>query len=204
MMENFETLSRRSFFALLGGGVATAVLPTFALADPATIIPVEFGWTWYVDKNNIPTRLAKLVPKTLSENVQAIYDHTFKEKELLAKLKEHGHDEVVRFKMHYITEAEQNARMKERLQTKHVEREQRRLAAAIKHRDYSAEDIKYLEDKSRAALANAPLYQHEHCRYEPDDSITYYQDELLKKPLYNVKWVLNQHASGFVREIKWL
>jgi len=119
-----NNLSRRSFFRLVGGGIATAVLAPYALAKGVIEVPVEFGWTWYIDKVKYPTSLHGLITKTLQENTQKIVENIEKSNTLLAKLPA---GEKILLKFEQITPEEQNKRMIERLNQRHKAKQAKRL-----------------------------------------------------------------------------
>jgi hypothetical protein len=107
-----EKLSRRSFFRLAGGGIAAAIIAPKILLDKIIEIPVEFGWTWHVDKTKIPPSFAEIITKTLRENAPKLRENIEQKNALLVKLKSR---EVVRLRVERISPEEQTKRMSERL-----------------------------------------------------------------------------------------
>lgn len=143
-----EKLTRRSFFRLAGGGIAAAVIAPQLLMEKIINIPVEFGWTWYVDKNNVPNDLSKLVSRTLAENTQSIAANLGKNNALLMKLKD---GTKVNLQIEQITEQAQNERMNRRTKDRIVQREKERLSKL----DYLDDTNKeWLKKRSDAALSS--------------------------------------------------
>lgn len=141
-----EKLSRRSFFRLAGGGIAAAVIAPQVLLEKIINIPVEFGWTWFVDKKTIPDGLSKLVTETLAQNTQKIAENVTKNNALLMKLKD---GTKVNLQIEQISEEKQNERIKERMKARIAQREQERLAKL----DYlSPENKEWLRKRSENAL----------------------------------------------------
>ena len=110
-----EQVSRRSFFKLLGGAVALAAAPSTVIAK-AIEIPVEFGWTWHVDKTKLAPGFADLVKKTLADNASAIRDNLAQNNALFLKLKS---GDKVKLNIERISPDEQTKRMAERLKDRH-------------------------------------------------------------------------------------
>ena len=99
--------SRRNFFKLLGGGIACAVAPSIILSKATFEIPVEFGWTWHINKRDIPEFMYKKVANLMAQNTQKIYETTARDKHLLVELE----NTDIKLNLNYITEVEQNERM---------------------------------------------------------------------------------------------
>lgn len=141
-----EKLSRRNFFRLAGGGIAAAVIAPQALLEKVINIPVEFGWTWYVDKNKIPSSLTEIVTKTLRENTQNIADNISANNALLMKLKDGA---KVNLQIERISEDYQNERIIKRNKERIALREKERLAK-LDH--LSEENKEWLRKRSEAAI----------------------------------------------------
>lgn len=131
-----EKVTRRNFFKLLGGGVALAAMPSIALAEKVINIPVEFGWTWFVDKNKAPVSLMSLIKETLSQNTQKIAENVSQNNSLLLKLKD---GTKVNLQIEQISKEAQNKRIIERM----IDREAKRIADIEKN--YNLQD--YLDGK---------------------------------------------------------
>lgn len=141
-----EKLSRRSFFRLAGGGIAAAVIAPQALLEKIINIPVEFGWTWYVDKTKVPSTLSEIVTSTLRANTQKIAENVSANNALLMKLKD---GTKVNLQIEPISPEAQTKRMGERHKARLVEREKQRLAK-LDH--LSDENKEWLRKRSEAAL----------------------------------------------------
>ena len=111
-----EKLSRRSFFRLVGGGIAAAIVAPKILLDKVIEIPVEFGWTWHVDKAKLPggpmSSFTEMITKTLRENSHKIRENVEGHNALLVKLKSR---ETALLKIERISPEEQTKRMAARL-----------------------------------------------------------------------------------------
>jgi len=108
-------VSRRNFFKLLGGAVALAALPGQTIAK-AIEIPVEFGWTWFVNKSKIPSsNLSEIITATLRNNSNTIRENTIKNNALFLKLKD---GQKVKLNIEHISEEAQTKRMQERMEEK--------------------------------------------------------------------------------------
>lgn len=125
-----EKLSRRNFFRLVGGGIAAAVAAPYVIKETITRIPVELGWTWYIDKSKLEPTLAELVSKTLRSNKDKIVDNLFEKNALYARL--HNNQKVL-LEIEHISPEDQNQRMKVRLQQR-LEDAQKRLIDKRPHR----------------------------------------------------------------------
>ena len=124
-------LSRRSFFRLLGGGVAAAVIAPKLLLDKIIEIPVEYGWTWYVDKTKIPGdhyNLSEIITKTLRKNSHLVADNVSKNNPLLMKL---ANKEKVQLNITKISPEEQTKRMTDRMELRQKEKDAKRLRDKI-------------------------------------------------------------------------
>lgn len=142
-----EKLSRRSFFRLAGGGIAAAVIAPQALLEKVINIPVEFGWTWYVDKTKLPSsNFSEMITKTLRDNTQKIAENISTNNALLVKLKD---GTKANLQIERISEQAQNERINQRMKERIALREKQRLAEL----DYlSDENKEWLKKKSDAAL----------------------------------------------------
>lgn len=149
-----EKVTRRNFFKLLGGGVALAAMPSIALAEKVINIPVEFGWTWFVDKNKVPVSLMNLVKETLSQNTQKIAENVSKNNSLLLKLKD---GTKVNLQIEQISKQEQNNRMVLRTENKRVSRLQNSIAMIKKYPRTKEWDAMRI-DQLNKMIRNEPLY----------------------------------------------
>lgn len=120
-----KAISRRNFFKLVGGGVAAAVIAPYALAKDVIRIPVEFGWTWYVDKTKVPDGLSEIITTTLRNNTQKIAENIDKGNALLAKL---AAGDKVLLEFEKISPEEQSKRMVARLEDRQKRKQELRLA----------------------------------------------------------------------------
>ncbi len=111
-----EKLSRRSFFRLLGGGVAAAIVAPKLLFDKVIEIPVEYGWTWFVDKSKLPggpkSDFAELITKTLRENSAKLAENIENNNALLVKL---SNNDKALLRIDRISPEDQTKRMSDRL-----------------------------------------------------------------------------------------
>lgn len=167
-----EQVTRRNFFKLLGGGVALVIAPSIAVAEKIINIPIEFGWTWYVDKNKVPATLSEIITKTLRENTQKICENIGKENALLVKLKD---GQKLKLNIEQISEQKQNERICERQKQRMIERERARIDNLIKTHQFKKEDEAYLRNKSERALANKQLYE------DVDNHAAYIKSEIVKQ-----------------------
>lgn len=151
-----EKLSRRSFFRLAGGGIAAAVIAPKLLLDKVINIPVEFGWTWFVDKSKIPPTLSKLVTATLRDNAQTIANNITTNNSLLMKLKD---GTKVNLQIENIGETAQNERMKIRMQKRLEEKEASRIAHIKKTTHLDENNTKWIEERSKTALSNQNIWR---------------------------------------------
>lgn len=119
-----EKLSRRSFFRLAGGGIAAAVVAPYALAEKIKSIPVELGWTWFIDKSKVDPTLSELISRTLRENKIKIADNLFENNALLVKLK---NGQKVQLNIERIDSDVQTKRMKDRLELRFAQKQEKRL-----------------------------------------------------------------------------
>lgn len=118
-----EKLSRRNFFKLLGGGVAAAVAAPYVVAEAVKKVTVEYGWTWYIPKNQVEPELLKKVTNMLRTNQYKIIDNLFENSSLYAKL---DTGEKVLLEIKHISPEDQTQRMKVRMQQR-LEEQQKRL-----------------------------------------------------------------------------
>lgn len=174
-----ERVSRRNFFKLLGGGVALVVAPSIAVAEKIINIPVEFGWTWYIDKNKVPSNFSKLITETLRENTQKIAENISKNNALLVKLSD---GQKIKLNIEQISEQEQNERIKIRMQNKFEEQERNRVNQVIKRNRLSKENEEYIRNKSEKALPNKNTFD-------------MYGPETEKEAWARRKWVQDNHGS---------
>ena len=154
-----EKLSRRSFFRLAGGGIAAVMVAPSILLDKVINIPVEFGWTWFVDKSKLEPSLAKLVSKTLTENTQELYNNLGSNNALLAKLSD---GTKVQLNITRITEQEQIERIKKRSEVYIKQKEEARLEKLFKERNLSEENKAFIRKRSEEALTNKIETQNKH------------------------------------------
>src|SRR5690348_2448415 len=140
-----EKLTRRSFFRLAGGGIAGAVIAPKLLLDKVINIPVEFGWTWFVDKSKLEPSLGEIVSQTLRENTKKIADNITANNTLLAKLKD---GTKVQLNIEKISEELQNKRIIERYNSKILEREKARVEKVIKEKNLSEVNAEYIRQRS--------------------------------------------------------
>lgn len=155
-----EKLSRRSFFRLAGGGIAAAVIAPQVLLDKVLTIPVEFGWTWYVDKSKIPPTLSELVASTLRQNTQKIAENVTANNSLLMKLKD---GIKVNLQIDNISIEEQNKRMGERTRKRLEERDRIKIDEFKKKqkeywKSHKSICIKQLEEVKQGKYKNNQFY----------------------------------------------
>lgn len=148
-----EKLSRRSFFRLVGGGIATAVIAPKLLLDKVINIPVEFGWTWYLDKSQLPKHsntFADMITKTLRENAPKLRENIASNNALLMKLKD---GTKVQLNIERIPEKLQNERM--------IARADQRF----KEKHLKSRVIKPIEDETAVTQADGSIYYPKQNRY---------------------------------------
>ena len=193
-----EKLSRRSFFRLVGGGVAAAVVAPKLLAEKIINIPVEFGWTWYVDKSKLPSSdFSKVITETLRNNTQLIADNISKNNSLLVKLKD---GTKANLQIERIDPEMQNRRILARMEARRRDSVKEEIDYVRKFTNLSEDNIKDIEHRRLLALENRLPFEDETAKKELDDSITYY-DRNTKRKLANVKNVMvNGHV---VKEVKY-
>lgn len=123
-----ESISRRKFFAFLGG-VAVAPLAVMEVAKHNIVAKAEFGWTWFLDKTKYPN-LDEIVTKTLRDRAQMLADNVGKQNSLLLRLKENENNYI---QIDYIDPKEQNKRMNDRFQSRLIEKETKRRQFAYEN-----------------------------------------------------------------------
>ena len=144
-----EKLSRRSFFRLAGGGVAAAIVAPQILLEKVINIPVEFGWTWFVDKSKIEPTLGELVSRTLRNNHEAIVNNLYADNALLAKLSD---GTKVQLNIEKISEEEQTKRIIERANQRLIDRDNRKIE---QFKDYQLKLMENTEKKDSEELQKA-------------------------------------------------
>lgn len=106
-----EQVTRRNFFKLIGGAVALAATPVHAIANIIEV-PVEFGWTWHVDKAKVPSNLSDIITKTLRDNANTLRENISQNNALYLKLKE---GQKVKLNIERISPEAQTERMQQRM-----------------------------------------------------------------------------------------
>lgn len=138
-------LSRRNFFKLLGGGVATVIAAPYLIKEAVTRIPIELGWTWYIDKSKVDPTLAEIVSKTLRNNKDKIIDNMFENNALYAKL----HDgQKVLLEIKHISPEDQTQRMKVRMQQR-IEDRQKKL---IDHKPHNGGRLYPIDNTNESTI----------------------------------------------------
>lgn len=191
-----EKVSRRSFFKLIGGAVALTVAPARAIAKIIEV-PVEFGWTWYLDKSKFDSGFADMITSTLRQNTQVIAENISANNPLYLRLKD---KQKIKLNIEKISEREQNTRIMERMQTRLRLKEARRIADLAAQGDIRKTDLEKIKYKSELALANKPLSECERVKITGPDVITYYDDK--NKPLYSVRsYYCEKHKKILTEQI---
>lgn len=191
-----QKLSRRSFFRLVGGGVAAAVVAApYVIKEAITRIPVELGWTWYIDKSKVEPTLNEIIQHTLRNNKDKIVDNLFENNALLVKL--HNNQKVL-LEIDKISPEDQTQRMKVRLQQRFEDRVLKLKLQDIKHMDKHNQE--QIIERTKLALQNKLKFENEDAVSEQDGSITYY-DRVTKRKLANVKYIPGPH--GPIKEVRY-